>query len=102
MSTRAARLGLVLALALRTREAAAYDAVVDATFDAQAYQVTSPYGDPVIPRHRYTETLGLRLLDLQGARDPGRTELSAVVRLRLDADFGESTSERRPDRPDRY
>jgi len=102
MISRAARYGIVLAVALGARDASAYDAAVDATFDAQVYQVTSPYGDPVLARRRYTQTLGLRMTDLQGVHDPGRGQLSAVVRLRLDADFGQDPHERSPTYSDRF
>jgi hypothetical protein len=79
-----------------SRAAGAYDATVDATFDAQLYQVTSPFGSPALSRHRYTETLSLKVYDLQGDPDPKAPELDAVARLRVDTDFGVSPEERDP------
>lgn len=99
---RRAALGLPIALALLAEDGRAYEAAVDATFDAQLYQVTSPFGDPIVRRRRYTQTLTLRLHDLQGTRDPGGPTLSAFTRLRLDADLGLDPAERSPERTDRF
>jgi hypothetical protein len=81
-------------IGLFATDAAAYDAVVDATFDAQFYDVPSPFGDPIVRRRRYTETLSLRVYGLEGKYDPKGPELFAVARLRLDADFGQDPAER--------
>lgn len=102
MPRRAATLGLPVALALLSGPALAYDAAVDATFDAQLYQITSPYGDPIVRRRRYIETLTLRLHDLQGAHEPGGPEISAMARLRLDADIGQDSNERTPGQPGQF
>jgi hypothetical protein len=102
MAGRAARIGLVLFVALQGRAAHAYEAAVDATVDAQFYQMTSPYGDPVVRRRRFTETLGLRVVDIEGSHTPGGPELSAVMRLRLDADLGQDPAERDASRADRF
>ncbi|HVU00174.1 MAG TPA: hypothetical protein VHE30_00430 [Polyangiaceae bacterium] len=102
MAHTTARIGAVLALGAAARDAAAYEAAVDARLDAQVYQVTSPYGAPILSRRRYTETLGVRVVDIQGAHDPGRGELLAVMRLRLDADFGQDPAERNAQAEDRY
>lgn len=75
-------------------EARAYDASVDATLDAQFYSVASAYGNPIVRRRRYTETLSLRVYGLEGKYDPKGPELFAIARLRLDADFGQDTAER--------
>jgi hypothetical protein len=80
--------GSLACTALAAPSAQAYDAAVDTSFAAQLYQVTGPFNGPNIGRQRYTETLSLRVWDLQGARDPGAPTLTAVARLRLDADFG--------------
>lgn len=89
-------------VAFRAPSARAYDAAVDATFDAQLYQVTSPFGDPVVRRRRFTETLSLRVADLQGAHEPGGPSLGAVARLRLDTDLGQDPRERDVNAPDRF
>jgi hypothetical protein len=85
---------IALLLSFRAENAAAYDAYVDATFDAQFYNVPSPYGNPILRRRRFTETLSLRVVGLEGRYDPKGPELFAVARLRLDADFGQDESER--------
>jgi hypothetical protein len=82
-------------------DARAYDAAVDATFSAQIYQVTSPTGS-FLRRRRFTETLSLRVRDLQGDHDPDGPTMGAVARLRLDADFGQDPAERDPGSPGRY
>lgn len=101
MLSRARALGLALCLVLVAARASAYDAAVDGTFDAQLYQVTSPYGDPILRRRRYIQTLTLRLNDLQGAHVPGGPEVSAMARLRLDADIGQDPNERATDQTGR-
>lgn len=95
------RLGVsgVAGAALVATTASAYDAAVDTSFAAQLYQVTGPFNGPDIGRQRYTETLSLRVWDLQGAREPGAPTLTAVARLRLDADFGVNASELAPSNP---
>jgi hypothetical protein len=105
MSRRATRIGGALLVALEgfgAKGAHAYEAAVSATVDAQIYQVTSPYGAPVVGRRRFTETLGLRVVDIQGPHDPRGPDLSAVMRLRLDADLGQDDAERDPSRGDRF
>jgi len=57
-----AALGFVAA----PRSAAAFETEVDATTDAQFYTLRSPWGDPLIRRRRYTQTLGLGVYDIQG------------------------------------
>jgi hypothetical protein len=74
--------------------ARAYEAEVDASIDAQYYTLQSPYGDPLVRRRRYTETLGLAVWNIQGLDDPRGARLSFQSRLRLDADFGQSSAER--------
>jgi hypothetical protein len=73
----------------------AYDAEVDASIDAQYYTLQSPWGDPLLRRRRYTETLGLAVWNIQGQDDPRGSRLSFQSRMRLDADFGQSSAERR-------
>src|SRR5262245_782814 len=80
MSAVRIKLGAMAALSatLCAEDARAYDATVDATFDAQFYVVPSPFGSPVVRRRRYTETLSLRVYGLEGKYDPKGPELFAV------------------------
>jgi hypothetical protein len=75
--------------------ALAYEAEVDASVDAQYYTLQSPWGEPLVRRRRYTETLGLAVWNIQGQDDPRGARLSFQSRMRLDADFGQSSAERR-------
>jgi hypothetical protein len=93
---RSGGLAIALALASSARDAAGYDARVDASFDAQYYSLSSPFGDPYIYRRRYTSTLGLELDDLQGERTRRGPRLSFRSRLRVDGDFGQEYRERDP------
>ncbi|HEX7670821.1 MAG TPA: hypothetical protein VF395_14600, partial [Polyangiaceae bacterium] len=105
MSRRAARTGIALLVVLEgfgATPAHAYEAAVNAAVDAQIYQVTSPYGAPVLGRRRFTETLGLRVVDIQGPHDVKGPDLSAVMRLRLDADLGQDDAERDASHPERF
>ena len=74
--------------------ARAYEAEVDASIDAQYYTAQSPWGDPLLRRRRYTETLGLSVWNIQGKDNPRGARLSFQSRMRLDADFGQSSAER--------
>ncbi|HET9931133.1 MAG TPA: hypothetical protein VFQ35_10620, partial [Polyangiaceae bacterium] len=76
--------------------ASAYDARVDASFDAQYYSLSSPFGDPYIYRRRYTSTLGLDLDDIQGERTRRGPRLNFRSRLRVDGDFAQDYAERDP------
>jgi hypothetical protein len=71
-----------------------YEAEVDASLDAQYYTLSSPWGEPLLRRRRYTETLGLSVWNIQGQDDPRGARLSFQSRMRLDADFGQSSAER--------
>jgi hypothetical protein len=101
MTAPAPRLAALAAILL-AETAGAYEAAVDATFAGQLYQVTSPFGDPIVRRRRYTETLTLRVHDIAGTHVPGGPELSAVARLRLDSDLGIDPAEEAPSREDRH
>lgn len=68
--------------------ARAADFEVQAETAAQAYQVTSPWGDIVLDRRRLLQTLGLSVYNLQGKYEPGKPDFSVTVKLRLNADFG--------------
>ncbi len=87
-------LGAGLLLSSLPQAARAYEAEVDASLDAQYYTYQSPWGDPLVRRRRYTETLGLSVWNIQGQDDPRGARLSFQSRMRLDADFGQSSSER--------
>jgi hypothetical protein len=83
--------------------AAGYDAQVDASVDAQFYTYRSPFGDPVVRRRRYTQTLALAVHDIGGGSpDPHAPQLSFRARMRLDGDFGQSGAERDPESPGRF
>lgn len=77
-----------LALMCAPRAAEAADFEVQAETAAQAYQVTSPWGDVVLDRRRLMQTLGLSVYNLQGKYEPGKPDYSMTVKLRLNADFG--------------
>lgn len=85
-----------------TAPALAYDTEVSASVDGQFYTLQSPYGDPLLRRRRYTQTLGLGVYNLQGDYVPGGPQLFVRAMLRLDADFGQDSAERDPSRGDRY
>ncbi|MCA9647050.1 MAG: hypothetical protein KC492_40455 [Myxococcales bacterium] len=89
-------------VALSPGVAQAMDAEVTARVDAQFYTLQSPYGDPLVRRRRYTQTLGLAVYNLQGDYVPGEPQLFARALMRLDADFGQESPERDPNRGDRY
>jgi hypothetical protein len=74
--------------------ARAFETEVDASIAAQYYTLSSPWGDPEVRRRRYTETLGLAVWNIQGEDDPRGPRLSFQSRLRLDADYGQSSAER--------
>ncbi len=86
--------GIACALGARERCAAAYESGVDASVAAQFYTIESPYGEPLLRRRRYTNTLGIALYDLQGDRSPSGPVLSFRSRVRLDADLGQDPAER--------
>lgn len=100
LDLRLARLGVagsVLAgLVLVSSGARAYESEVYATVDAQFYTLQSPFGEPLIRRRRYTDTLSLSLDELLGPEKPYGPTLSFRSRLRLDADFGIDPAERDP------
>jgi len=96
--TRSLLIGLALCGATCwAREARAFKSEIDATLDAQFYSLQSPYGNPLVQRRRYTQTLALNLYDIQADRRPLGQTLSFKSRLRLDSDFGQRPEERNPD-----
>lgn len=70
------------------REARALDFDVRSETALQAYQLASPWGDTILNRRRLMQTLSLSVYNLQGDYVPGKADFSAVLRVRLDADFG--------------
>ncbi|MBX3184531.1 MAG: hypothetical protein KIT72_02655 [Polyangiaceae bacterium] len=92
----------LLSASLTASLASGYEAEVTARSDAQFYTLQSPYGDPLLRRRRYTQTLGLTVYDITGSYEPGAPQLSARALLRMDADFGQDARERSPSTPDRY
>jgi hypothetical protein len=95
MRGRALRIFLLGSMLGLPAGALAYEAEVDASIDAQYYTLQSPWGEPLLRRRRYTETLGLAVWNIQGQDDPRGARLSFQSRMRLDADFGQSSAERR-------
>lgn len=84
-----ASFGTAAALLVTTpREARALDFDVRSETALQAYQVANPWGDTILNRRRLMQTLALSVYNLQGDYVPGKADYSAVLRVRLDADFG--------------
>ncbi len=71
---------------------------------AQGYSLRSPYGDPVLMRRRFIETLGLNVTNIGTDEfDPDGPWVSFRLRVRLDADFGVQSDETDPTTyPDGY
>lgn len=76
------------ALSLASAPARAADVEVQADTALQGYQVSNPWGDVIVERRRFTQTIGLGLYNLQGRSTPGEADYRAVFMLRLDSDFG--------------
>lgn len=76
------------ALLIAPGEAAAFDFEVHGNSAFQGYEVASPWGDTILERRRYMQTLGLGLYNLQGDYKPGQADYSIVLKMRLDVDFG--------------
>ncbi|HEY4116826.1 MAG TPA: hypothetical protein VGM56_03170 [Byssovorax sp.] len=71
----------------RAARAADFEVTGDTAF--QAYEVSDPWGDVVLQRRRFLQTLGLAAYNLQGGEaSPGKPDYRVVMRFRLDADFG--------------
>lgn len=75
-------------VAMSTSPARAVDFEVRADTAVQGYQVTDPWGDVLVDRRRFTQTVGLGLYNLQGRYRPGEADYRAVVLMRLETDFG--------------
>lgn len=96
MTTRAwfCSFGVIAGVVCCAEPARAYETEVDASVSAQYYSLSSPWGSPELRRRRYTQTLGLAVWNIQGAADPRGPRLNFQTRMRLDADFGQSSAER--------
>src|SRR3954471_1844661 len=75
-------------LALAPSSAHAADFEVQADTALQAYEVASPWGDSVLARRRFMQTIGLGVYNLQGGYRPGKADYRVVMAMRLNADFG--------------
>jgi hypothetical protein len=84
---------VVVAVLASAGSAAAYDATLDTTATAQAYQLRGPTGDPLISRRRTTETLALSVDHLGDESRSDAPQVFFRARLRVDADFGIDASE---------
>ena len=98
---RLAALGAVAVL-VGTERAAAIDAWVDADFEGQFYTVASPFGQPVVRRRRYTQSVALEVLDLNNDPNPLGPDLRFSGRLRIDTDLGIAPEELNTERLDRF
>jgi hypothetical protein len=82
---------------LAAGKASAADVEVEATTAVQAYEVASPWGDPILERRRLMQTLALGVYNIQGQYTPGEADYAVVLKLRLDADFGVNAHLEGPD-----
>ena len=71
--------------ALAPEEARAADFEVQADTALQGYEVTSPWGDVVLQRRRFLQTVGLGVYNLQGKNRPGEADYRVVQPLTPDA-----------------
>jgi hypothetical protein len=84
----ASALASALAITLSPSAGRATEFEVDAHTALQGYEVVSPWGDVILDRRRFTQTIGLAVYNLQGQYHPGEADYRLVVGMRLDADFG--------------
>ncbi|APR78107.1 Hypothetical protein A7982_03454 [Minicystis rosea] len=68
--------------------ASATEVELQAETALQGYQITDPWGDVIVERRRFTQTVALGLYNLQGRYKPGEADYRAVFMMRLDSDFG--------------
>ena len=89
---RAPRLGfgaaVLAAAALASSRDGAADVEVQADTALQGYEVADRWGDVLLQRRRFTQSVALGVYNLQGAYRPGQADYRLVMRMRLDADFG--------------
>ncbi len=88
-----ASLGGLTATLAYSKAARAYDAEVDASTIAQAYQLRGLTGDPVLSRRRVTQTLQLGVYNITDTTKVSAPQVMFRARMRLDADFGISREE---------
>jgi hypothetical protein len=74
--------------ALAPARGQAADFEVQADTALQGYEVASPWGDVVLQRRRFLQTVGLGVYNLQGNNRPGEADYRVVMMMRLNADFG--------------
>src|SRR4051812_12230802 len=84
---RAAWVAAALA-SLAPRVSRATEFEVEARTALQGYEVVDPWGDVVLDRRRFMQTVSLGLYNLQGQHHPGEAAFNVVLMMRLDADFG--------------
>ncbi len=86
---------LVAGAGLGASPASAAGPEVTSDTSAQFYEVTSPSGEQLLVRRRFTTTLGVAGHDLQGGevKNPLAPEILFRARLRYDSDFGASSAE---------
>src|SRR5258705_6552940 len=75
-------------IALGPQRAGAADFEVQADTALQGYEVASPWGDIILQRRRFMQTVGLGVYNLQGKLRPGEADYRVVMLMRLNADFG--------------
>ena len=78
----------LVATGLCPKLAHGFEAEVFAETAAQGYATRNPWGEPIVLRRRFLQTLGLGLYDLQGEPNPRGPNLFFRGRMRLDSDFG--------------
>ncbi|PIE05423.1 MAG: hypothetical protein CSA75_04835 [Sorangium cellulosum] len=87
------------AVGLSISPSSAFDAQVSAETTAQGYQLRNAWGDPVLSRRRFMQTLGLNVTNIgEGDSDVGvpsddEPHVSFRMRLRFDSDFAVQASE---------
>lgn len=80
--------GALSLTALAPLRAGATEVELSADTALSGYQITDPWGDVIVERRRFTQTVALGLYNLQGKYRPGEADYRAVLMLRLDSDFG--------------
>ena len=79
---------LALACGVAAAPAGATEFEVQASTALQGYEVASPWGDVILDRRRFTQTIGLGLYNLQGTYKPGQPDYRVVLMVRINSDFG--------------
>lgn len=81
-------------------QAGAYEVEVTAETAAQGYQLRNAWGDPVLSRRRFMQTLGMHVQGIgEGDTEPDGPRVSFRMRMRLDADFAIDPAETTYDSP---